>query len=106
MTPSRIKITRDGDIQFIYADTLQPLYELGSTTIRRASHVEPTPDGQWSVDLAPSHGPTLGPFPTRTAALTAEIHWLLANWMGLPLPGHPRLHTHIGRWGVRSLTQR
>ena len=88
MTPSRIKITRDGHIQFIYTDTFQPLCALGSTTIRRASHVEPTADGQWSTDLTPSHGPTLGPFPTRAAALTAEIDWLLHNWMGIPLPNH------------------
>ncbi len=92
MTPSRIKITRDGRIQFLYTDALQPLCTIGSAIIRRASHVDPTPDGQWIADLSPSHGPTLGPFPTRSAALTAEINWLLVHWMGLRSPDDPPPH--------------
>jgi len=83
MTPLRIKITRDGCINFIYADGLQPLCALGTTEIRRASHVEPTLDGQWTADLSPRNGPTLGPFPTRSAALIEETQWLLENWMRL-----------------------
>lgn len=81
MTPLHIKITRDGTLQFIYTDTLQPLCALGTVTIQRASHVEPTIDGQWLADLSPSQGPVLGPFPTRTAALIAETHWLLTHWI-------------------------
>ena len=81
MTPLRINITRDGRIHFIYTDTLQPLCALGTTAIRRASHVEPTTDGHWVADLSPSRGPVLGPFTTRAEALTAEIHWLLEHWI-------------------------
>ena len=32
--------------------------------------------GPWLVDLAPSGGPVLGPFPTRAEAVIAEEEWL------------------------------
>ncbi len=48
-----INITADGELRFIYADDLQPLLELGTPQVRRASHVEPTDDGQWTADLSP-----------------------------------------------------
>ena len=50
--------------------------ELGRVSIRRASHVEPTMNGDWQADLAPVEGPVLGPFPRRSEALTAERRWL------------------------------
>jgi hypothetical protein len=84
MAALRIKITPDGRVQFIYADTLQPLCALGTTEIRRASHVEPVHGSGWTADMAPSHGPTLGPFPTRADALTAETQWLLDHWLRRP----------------------
>lgn len=55
------------------------LSALGKLTIHRASHVEPDARGQWWADLAPSGGPRLGPFSTRSAALRAETAWLNDN---------------------------
>lgn len=54
---------------------------------RRASHVEPNPDGTWRADLAPSGGPVMSPFPTRRAALAAEAAWLRDNVLGRPAAG-------------------
>lgn len=65
----------DGTAQGRYDDRL-PLRSLGPQTIQRASHVEPTPHGQWQADLAPVGGPVLGPYPTRAEALEAEAAWL------------------------------
>ena len=55
------------------------LGELGTLTIRRASHVEPDEAGRWWADLSPSQGPRLGPFETRSAALLAEEEWLTTH---------------------------
>ena len=71
-----INVTSDGALRFIYDDDLQPLLELGSPSVKRASHVEPTNDGQWTADLALVQGPVLGPFTLRSAALAAELGWL------------------------------
>ena len=74
----KIMITPHGEIRCLYAEILD-LAVLGSLTISRASHVEPTASGEWTADMAPSDGPILGPFRTRSAALAAEIDWLLRN---------------------------
>ena len=71
-----INITTDGKLRFIYADDLQPLLELGTPQVRRASHVEPTDGGQWTADMSPVSGPVLGPFTLRIEALDAETAWL------------------------------
>lgn len=71
----------DGRVSCIYSETLE-LSELGRVSIRRASHVEPTDDGQWTADLAPVGGPLLGPFSARSSALAAEVEWLQANLVG------------------------
>lgn len=71
-----VKITPKGDVQFIWDDRLAGLFESGSGTIRRASHVEPTEDGMWTADLSPVKGPILGPFKRRAEALNAEVKWL------------------------------
>jgi hypothetical protein len=68
-----------GTIRCVY-DEAVPLTELGAVNIQRASHVEPTSDGQWTADLSPVAGPVLGPFANRTAALAAERAWLDAHW--------------------------
>ena len=71
----KLYISPSGDCSAIYDESLD-LHALGRPKISRASHVEPTADGQWTADLFPVHGPLLGPFPTRSQALNAEIAWL------------------------------
>ena len=68
----------DGSIEFIYSDDLMPLADLGQYSSFRASHVEPE-GREWTADLHPVGGPVLGPFPTRKAALDAEVAWLQEN---------------------------
>lgn len=68
-------ISSDGTCQSVYDETVD-LRLLGPTEIRRASHVEPTLDGLWTADMRPLAGPVLGPFPTRSQALAAEVAWL------------------------------
>jgi hypothetical protein len=46
-------IQPNGVVRFVYDDALCGLMALGRPTIRRASRVEPTPDGQWTADLGP-----------------------------------------------------
>lgn len=72
-----------GTVRCLYDERID-LTALGSLSISRASHVEPTADGQWTADLGPVGGPALGPFARRAAALAAETAWLEANWL---LPG-------------------
>jgi hypothetical protein len=69
-----------GDVRCVYGEEIN-LHELGLLEIRRASHVEPTANGQWLADLSPILGPVLGPFDRRTEALSAEQAWLVANWL-------------------------
>lgn len=77
-----IKISPEGRVQFIWSDKLQPLFAAGVGTISRASHVEPTADGQWTADMGPVNGPVLGPYPVRGEALAAEVSWLNQNVIG------------------------
>ena len=71
-----------GSVRCVYSEELD-LHALGQTSIRRASHVEPTNDGQWTADLSPVGGPNLGPFPVRSQALEAEHDWLQNHWLTL-----------------------
>ena len=73
-------IETSGTVRCVFGEEID-LGQLGRLSIRRGSHVEPTPDGQWIADLAPVQGPLLGPFPTRTAALDAEVTWLQEHWL-------------------------
>ena len=73
-------IETTGTVRCVFGEEID-LGQLGRLSIRRGSHVEPTPDGQWTADLAPVQGPLLGPFPTRTAALNAEVSWLQEHWL-------------------------
>lgn len=77
-------IETSGTVRCVFGEEID-LGQLGRLSIRRGSHVEPTPDGQWTANLAPVNGPLLGPFPTRTAALNAEVRWLQEHWL-LPSP--------------------
>ncbi|MBI3832182.1 MAG: hypothetical protein HY291_21855 [Planctomycetes bacterium] len=71
-----IFLRADGSLQFIYADALRSLLEHGAPVISRASHVEPTADARWIVDLAPLGGAVLGPYEYREQALAAEAAWI------------------------------
>ena len=88
MTPAAtvdVLIAPDGKIRFIWTDAISPLLPpLGTVRIQRASHVEPTLDGQWTADMSPVGGPVLGPFPLRGTALQEEIAWLVGN--NVPVP--------------------
>jgi hypothetical protein len=68
-------IERSGQARCIYAEEID-LTQLGELSIRRGSHVEPDSQGCWLCDLSPVSGPLLGPFPTRSEALAAELAWL------------------------------
>lgn len=81
-------ITPQGIVRCLYNETL-PLARLGRLSIRRGSHVEPTPEGTWTADLAPVGGPLLGPFPNRSQALDAEREWLITHWLPSNPSGEP-----------------
>jgi hypothetical protein len=68
-----------GAARFVYDDELIDLLDLGDAAVRRASHVEPDPDGGWLADMAPSSGPVLHGYRTRAEALEAERAWLRAH---------------------------
>ena len=69
-----------GGVRCLYGEAID-LTELGRLSIQRGSHVEPTAAGHWTADMSPVNGPCLGPFPTRTEALAAEVAWLLEHWL-------------------------
>ena len=68
-----LNIAADGTVRTLYTEAI-PLNEIGSCTIRRASHVEPDTSGRWFAEMI--GGPVLGPFTTRSAALAAEVEYL------------------------------
>jgi hypothetical protein len=76
----QLVIRPDGQIRGIYAEEIL-LNTLGLPSISRASHVEPDRDGHWHADLSPLQGPILGPFTSRSEALTAEVAWLEVHWL-------------------------
>ena len=69
-------IAPNGTALAIYDEAID-LHTLGTTTITRASHVEPNASGQWFADMV--DGPQLGPFTRRSEALAAEVAWLTEN---------------------------
>ncbi|PQO43828.1 hypothetical protein [Blastopirellula marina] len=73
-------IESGGKIRCIYDEAID-LGSLGNLRIERASHVEPTAEGLWTVDLTPVAGPKFGMFAGRNEALAAEIAWLSQNWL-------------------------
>jgi hypothetical protein len=73
-------IERSGRARCIYGEEID-LTQLGELSIRRGSHVEPDSQGRWLCDLSPVTGPLLGPFPTRSEALAAEVAWLAEQWL-------------------------
>jgi hypothetical protein len=90
MTDFIIDVAPDGRITAIYDDALAELFAQGKVTINRASHVEPTPSGQWIADMSPAvkqfniecTNPILGPFDLRQQALDEEHAWLEEKLFG------------------------
>ena len=80
-----ITVKPNGELVFIYDDSLRNLMSQGDACVRRASNVEPGDPAknqdtlQWFADLAPVHGPILGGFDTRSEALDAEVEWINTN---------------------------
>ena len=79
----RLVVAPGGRVEAVYGELID-LAELGRLRIRRASHVEPGPDGRWAADLSPVGGPVLGPFRRRSDALDAEQGWLETHWLDRP----------------------
>lgn len=77
-------IAPGGSLRGVYDERFD-LKPLGALSIRRGSHVEPNPQGEWTADLSPCGGPTLGPFPCRSEALAAELRWLKEHWLVQPV---------------------
>lgn len=75
----KLLVSQSGVARCIYGEAIE-LSALGSLSISRASHVEPTPEGKWTADMSPCGGPLLGPFEFRSEALSAEVAWL-DNWL-------------------------
>jgi hypothetical protein len=64
-----------GKVTAIYSDDLADLAGKAShVEIRRASAVEPTPEGQWTATM--NDGTVLGPYRLRSEALAAEVQYL------------------------------
>ena len=76
----QLVIQPGGIVHCLYGEEID-LQKIGSMTITRGSHVEPDPKGQWTVDLSPVNGPSLGPFANRSTALDAERQWLERHWL-------------------------
>jgi hypothetical protein len=75
-TEMELVVDSGGDVRCIYGEELD-LREIGKLQITRASHVDPDAAGYWWADMAPSGGPVLGPYGSRSEALGAEQEWLL-----------------------------
>jgi hypothetical protein len=76
----QLVVTTSGVVRCLYSEVID-LSSLGSPAIRRASHLEPGPDGRWRADLRPVQGPVLGPFDHRSEALEAERVWIEEHWL-------------------------
>ncbi len=74
----KILFHADGTAITVYTEAID-LSELGQLSIHRASHVEPDENGTWEADLSPVGGPLLGPYATRSLALSEEQAWLDAH---------------------------
>jgi hypothetical protein len=75
-----ILITAAGQGRCVYSEEID-LSTLGRLSIRRGSHVESTPDAQWTADMSPVDGPILGPFQRWSEAIAAEREWLAEHWL-------------------------
>lgn len=71
----KITVSPTGTLRCVYTEAMD-LDAMGDHVIRRASNVEPGPDG-WYAYLV--DGPTLGPFAKRSEAIRAEVAWIEQN---------------------------
>lgn len=75
-----IDISPDCVVTAIYDDEIKDvLADLGEMSIKRASHVEPSGNGQWIADMSPVGGGVLGPFDFHAEAIVAEQLYLMVN---------------------------
>ena len=74
-TEMELVVAADGVGRCIYGEALD-LREIGRLSITRASHVEPDAEGDWWADMGPVDGPVLGPYGSRSEALSAERAWI------------------------------
>lgn len=74
MPKTLVKISKTGEVSYIYTDELVGLLSQGEASIRRVSHVEPTTDGQWTAQM--EDGTLLGPYKLRSTALVEEVKYL------------------------------
>jgi hypothetical protein len=75
-----IVIETTGTVRMVYSESID-LNSIGHVNIRRGSHVEPLASGGWTAYLSPVNGPVLGPFTSRSEALSAEVDWLERYWL-------------------------
>jgi hypothetical protein len=75
-----IVIETTGTVRMVYDESID-LSSIGHVNIRRGSHVEPVVCGWWTADLSPVNGPVLGPFKSRSEAVSAEVDWLERHWL-------------------------
>lgn len=73
-TKFKLSINRSGSITAIYDDVHADLMAKGKAQVRRASAVEPAPDGGWTATM--TDGTVLGPYRLRSETLTAEVAYL------------------------------
>ena len=76
----QLVIQLGGVVHCLYSEEID-LQKIGAISISRGSHVEPNLEGQWTADLSPVNGPSLGPFANRSTALVAERQWLERHWL-------------------------
>lgn len=82
MPKLKLKISKSGEITYIYNDLLAGLAQNNGASIRRVSHVEPTADGKWEAQML-DFNVTLGPFRLRSEALEAEMQFLDEKLFGM-----------------------
>lgn len=73
-----IQIGANGELTFVWDDTLASLMEAGPAQVTRVSNVDYDHQrGGWTADMAQAgSADVLGPFVTRSEALAAERAWL------------------------------
>src|SRR4051812_24532470 len=83
-----IDVSPDGRLAFVYDDALAELLLDGTPSVVRVSRVEPIVIGPgagdlvvWSADIGLVGGPVLGPFLSRSSALSAERKWIETNYL-------------------------